>query len=707
MHATTRRATVFFLAAIVLCAAGFSWGDTFLYVAPNGNDAWTGRTADPAQDATDGPLATLAGARDKIREIKSRDGLLDAITVYLRGGVYPITEAITFSAQDSGTGDSPITYASYEGEIPVIHGGRRIEGWRQEGPYWVADVPEGTAGFSALWVNGERRTPARTPNATNPFGDYPTDADFFFAAGQVMEKDAEGKEVKSNTRFKYKEGDIPQWESIDDAVFVVFHSWATSLLRMKSLDTTNQIIEFTGPARWPFGQWRGDQWYYVEHLFEGLDQPGEWYLARKEKKVYYIPFEGEDMAQAEVVAPVARQLILLEGKPGEGAFVEHLNFAGIQFQYTEYSLPPEGKSDAQAAFTLEAAVQAVGARHCTIRHCTVRNVGGYAVWFRTGCQDNRLERSELYDMGAGGVRIGEGGDPATEEGAALRNIVDNCYIHQGGRSFREAVGVWIGRSSYNQVTHNEICDFRYTGVSVGWSWGYAESSANHNNIDYNHIHHIGLGQLNDMGGIYTLGIAPGTTLRHNVIHTIHSNPKLYGGWGLYTDEGSTGIQMENNLVYDTQTGGFHQHYGRENIVRNNILAYSRTGQIIRSREEEHLSFSVERNIVYFNNGQVIGITWKNGNWKMDNNCYWDTSGALLDFAGRDLAAWRAEGFDLNSIVADPLFVDAEHGDFRLKPDSPALKLGFVPFDFAEAGLYGDPEWVAKPRQVKREAFTAP
>ncbi len=681
-----------------------------LFVAPNGNDAWSGIADAPNAEGTDGPLATIAAARDKVRQARAESGLPEGAVVTIRGGAYPVTEPIRFTPEDSGTETGEIVYRAFEGEQPVIHGGRTIAGWKQEGKFWTADVPEiadGSWQFSALWVNGERRQPARTPNAAHAWGDHPPDSDFFRTVGPVMEKDAEGKEVKSATKFYYNPDQLQAWESLDDAIVVVFHSWATSLLRVKNLDQENHIVEFTGPARWHFGYWQPDQRYYVEHLFEGLDQPGEWYLNRKTGKLYYIPLPGEDMAAAEVVAPVAPQLLVLEGAAAEEKFVEHLRFEGLDFHFTEYPVAPEGHSDAQAAFKVDAAVQTVGARHCTFERCNVRHVGNYGVWFRAGSQHNELRQCELFDLGAGGVRIGEGGDPASENEVCARNVVDNNFIHDGGRVFRSAVGVWIGRSSFNDVTHNEICDFRYTGVSVGWSWGYQPSSANNNHVDYNHIHNIGLGQLNDMGGIYTLGISHGTTLFGNVIHDVWSHPRLYGGWGLYTDEGSSEILLANNLVYNVRTGTFHQHYGRDNRVENNILAFSATPQIVRSREEEHNSFFFENNIVYFNNGSLLGSTWKNGNWTADGNVYWDTSGQEIEFAGRSWEEWRAAGYDEHSLIADPLFVDAEHGDFRLQENSPALGVGFVPFDFNKAGLYGNPEWVNAPKQIAREPFSPP
>jgi hypothetical protein len=182
-----------------------------------------------------------------------------------------------------------------------------------------------------------------------------------------------------------------------------------------------------------------------------------------------------------------------------------------------------------------------------------------------------------------------------------------------------------------------------------------------------------------------------------VIHDNHFHDVIsydYGGWGLYTDEGSTGIVMKNNLVYRCSRGAFHQHYGKENRIVNNILALSGQHQIQRTRTEQHISFFLERNIVYWDNeSPLLGSNWKDNNFRLDYNVYWNAAGRPVTFpGGLTLAQWQEQrGQDKHSIIADPLFVDPKQDDFRLKPDSPALKLGFKPFDYSRAGRRTPPE----------------
>ncbi|MDX9973046.1 MAG: right-handed parallel beta-helix repeat-containing protein [FCB group bacterium] len=659
--------------AVALFATGAVFaqqpGANVIYVSPSGNDAWSGALADPAPDGSNGPFATPAAAQAKARALIAEG---KPIRVVFRAGTYvlPNGEPLVFTPEDSGKPRAGVSYQAYRDEKPVISGGRKLEGWRQEGELWVADVPEAKGGawrFGSLWVNGERRTVARTPND-----------DYFHLAGKAPDA------AQANTAFVYTPGDIAPYKNlIEDAVIVVYHSWATSLHHVKSLDEQNHLVTFTGPAVWPFAQWDPQQRYHVENVIEALDLPGEWCLDTKEGRVYYKPMPGEDMGTAEVIAPVAKRLVRIKGSPKDGKFVEHLTLQGLTFAHNSYPIPDESFSDGQAAIALRGAIDAVGARHCAVRSCTISHIDTYGIWFGAGCQDNVLSRNEITDMGGGGIAIGEPGNPSVPEEAVLRNVASDNRIQDGGNVFRSAVGVWIGRSSFNRVSHNEISDLLYTGVSVGWSWGYDPSSAHHNVIEYNHIHDIGKSVLSDMGGIYLLGIAPGTTCRYNLIHDVSSY--AYGGWGIYPDEGSSYLLIENNVVYNTKTGGFHQHYGRGNVVTNNIFAFSKEGQVIRTREEAHPSFFFERNIVLFDNGKLLGSNWGNGNYWIDSNVYWDTSNPEITFAGMTFDEWKAKGRDANSVIADPMFVDPAAHDFTLKPESPALKLGFNNIDISQAG----------------------
>jgi len=254
--------------------------------------------------------------------------------------------------------------------------------------------------------------------------------------------------------------------------------------------------------------------------------------------------------------------------------------------------------------------------------------------------------------------------------------------------FPPAVGVLILQSAHNRVAHNHIHDLFYTAVSVGWTWGYRDSPCHDNVIEFNDMHDIGKFLLSDMGAVYTLGPQRGTVVRNNLIHDV--NAFTYGGWGLYTDEGSTGIVLENNVVYRCKSAGFHQHYGKENVIRNNIFAFNKENQLMRTRDEEHLSFFFTNNIVLYDSGNLLGSSWKNDRFVIDGNVYWDARAAgnttKMKFSNATFEQWHARGHDTNSLLADPLFVDAAKNDFRLKADSPALKLGFKPIGLRSVGV---------------------
>jgi parallel beta-helix repeat protein len=661
------------------------------YVAPNGKDTWSGKIVRPNTAETDGPFATLQRAFEAVAELKDqKGGVLDQpVTIYLRGGIYFLSKPIVITPEHSGTELCPITVEAYQNEKPIISGGKRISGWKEVEvngkQLWATEIPEVKKEkwfFHQLWVNGKRATRARHPNQG------------YLRVAEVLDVNSKTPWYEGQTRFRFFNNDLKAWPTISDAEVVVMNRWVESHLPILSIDESKNIVSTS--KRSVFQLEPGDL-YYVENALEFLDKSGEWYLDQRNGLLYYMPRVNENIEQAEVIAPKLPQVIQLVGKPEEGRWVEHITFHGITFSHTEWYFPEDFKLDwpsqdvggfPQAAVGVPGAVYGKGIRNVTWNKCRVVHVGTYGIELARGCQNNAILSCEISDLGAGGIKIGETQISERKEDQNFSNRVEDCYIHNGGLIFHSAVGVWIGQSYNNYIAHNEIADFYYTGISVGWTWGYGPSLAGGNCIEWNYIHHIGKRSdgdgpiLSDMGGIYTLGIQRGTKISNNLIHDVSA--LRYGGWGIYLDEGSTGILVENNIVYNTTHGGFHQHYGKENMIRNNIFAYGRDCQLQASRSEAHLRFRFENNI-------VVGKTekWLTGsidfNFIFEKNLYWREDGKPIKFGDLSWDEWRKRGMDNNSLFADPLFVNSEGYDFRLKSDSPALMLGFHQIDLSKIG----------------------
>ena len=653
-------------------------GKIVFYVSRHGNDQWSGKVDRPNASHTDGPFRTLVRARDAIRQLRTSGSLKSPATVYVRGGVYQLDKSLVFTPQDSGTTEAPVTYEAYPGETPVLSGGRIIAGWHKASEAavpsparnhaWVAEAPkvkEGQWYFHQLFINGTRKTRARSPNRG-----------FYYVDGEIS--------ATTPAHFRFYDRDIrPQWAKDGDVEIIALQNWAELREPIKSVDEATHVVTLAG-SRQHFAE--ANARYWVENTLDALDAPGEWYLDRKTGLVYYYPEPKEDMSRAEAVASHLKQLLLFEGDAANNQFVSHIELRGLTFSYTDWSLPATGYADMQAAYNISAAVEGRGARSCTIEKCRFIHLGGYAVALGEGSQEDRIAGNEMTDLGAGGVKIGDPKIPTGKQTETSGNQITDNHIHDIGIVYPAAVGVWIGQSSNNIVAHNEINDTYYTAISVGWTWGYGPTAARGNLIEFNNLHDIGRGMLSDMGCIYTLGVEPGTVERNNVCHDV--SRYKYGGWGIYTDEGSSDILIEDNVVYRCEDGGFHQHYGKANVVRNNIFALGTTAQIRRSREENHLSFTFTHNIVYWKDGKLLDGTWKNNQFRFANNIYYNVGEGPVEFAQWSFKDWQGRGQDVDSLIANPLFVDPEQGDFTLETGSPALKIGFKPICISKAGPEG-------------------
>ncbi len=653
-------------------------------VAANGDDSWSGTRAAPNKAKTDGPFATLERAREAVRHLRRPRILrVQPIVVAVRGGTYFLDKPLAFTPDDSGTAESPTVYEAYPNEKPVLSGGRPITGWRQAANgHWETTVPgvKGSAPgdpayFGQLYVNGERRNRPRLPRKDG----------YFFVAGEVAPTEA--NTGKGFDRFRFRPGDIAaNWHNTSDVEILAFHVWAMSRLPVKNVDEAARVVTLGGPTPGLEGytSFKTGNRYLVENVREALGPvPGEWYLDRATGVLTYVPRTGETIEKTTFVAPRLPVLVEFTGYPDTRLFVQHVTLRGLTFSHNAFTLPATGYAVVQAEYAQPGAVRLVGARNCALENCRITNVATYAVELGQGTKRCRVTNCELTQIGAGGVRIGETARQDDEELVASDNTIENCLIAHGGRLHPAGIGVWIGQSHHNTIAHNDIADFYYSGISGGWTWGYGASNAHHNTYEFNRVGDLGQGVLSDMGGIYLLGVSPGTVVKNNVFHDVFSFD--YGGWGIYFDEGSTGVVAENNLVYRTKTGGFHQHYGRDNVVRNNVFVSDRVAQIARTRREEHLSFTFERNLVYWKDTPLLRGDWSD-NFVMDHNLYFEANKNSIRFGDKTRAAWQAAGHDKNSLVGvDPLFVNVAKDDFRLRPGSPAAKIGFVPFDVSRAG----------------------
>jgi hypothetical protein len=664
------------------------------FISPRGKDMWSGRLADPGEN--DGPFATVQRAREAVRVLLKSQKDPRPVRVVFRGGTYDLASPLDFGPEDSGTEEAPVVYAAAAGERVVLSGGRRLAGGRwgevNGGKAWLVDIPEVKQGhwrFRQLFVNGARRPRTRLPK----HGEYRIES----LPGYTDDF------LRSPTKqFVYAPGNIvPAWRNLRDVEIVGITKWLDNRLPIESVTALTRTVTFDRESL--FALVSGDKPgnYWVENVFEALDSPGQWYLDRPGGTLYYLPQPGENLPSAEIIAPQLPQLLRVVGRPGEP--VHDLRFEGLIFAHTEWQPPADYASSLQAGIEVPGAILFEYARRCALIDGGIEHIGNYGVEVSVGCTHIEVARNQITDIGAGGIRIGhffswetDGTGKLTERGQKRRaampkgprsqriTVADNEIAHCG-RFSPEAVGVFVGDNANVTVIHNHIHDVFYSGISVGSVQDFGPCQATGNVIEYNHVHDIGKGMLSDLAGIYTCS-SPRTRIRYNMIHDV--SRRDYGGWGIYPDEGSHDLLIQNNLVFRCQDGALFAHHNRYITAENNIFAFNRIAQLDRGGIGG-FELTCRRNLFYFGEGKAVGDYGSDRCGRdvcaFERNLYWNASGKPVLFGNKTFAEWQALRQDQNSLVADPMFVNPGKGDFILRQGSPAAKVGFEPWDFKTVG----------------------
>jgi hypothetical protein len=483
---------------------------------------------------------------------------------------------------------------------------------------------------------------------------------------------------------------------------VVLQFWTAARLRIEAIDDERDTVLFTGgswrPLTWSFG-------YYADNVLEGLDRPGCWYLDRKTGLLRYHALPGEDVAAAEVVTPDVDALLVIEGDAARGELVEDIAIEGLGFQYTAWTLPPEGYSCPQAELPPPAAIRISGARRLRIEDGTLSHLGGWGIECGRGAQAIEILRTTVEDAGAGCVKIGETKDPGSDAAEARRITISDCRFRDGSAVYLGAPAVWVGQSGQNHIAHNEFTGQFMWAVSLGWNWDYFPLNRSRDNlVEKNLIHHLGTGTLGTHGALYCLGVSPGTILRNNYIHHVSATGAWGAGEGIILDNGCVGILVENNIVHDADSGGWGCNFNcLGSMIINNIFVNGKRYQLTRYGDAPAgppppNGELFARNIVVWREGPLI----KEDDWwsfatLWNQNLYFHSGGEPIRFLRYSFEEWKAKGLDRDSIIADPLFVDPDRHDYSLRAESPAFRLGFRPIDMKDVGPRERPSRAAGPK----------
>ena len=539
------------------------------YVSPLGSDSNAG--------TQEHPFATLEKAKSVIENM-IQNQKESVFTIWMADGIYKIENPIVFQSEYFNDGIE-VEIKAMDNAKPVISGGVELKNWKRNSfGFWETQLPERKTGweFRELFINDKRAVRARVPNK-----------------GYLRVKKV-GDDRRTN--FTFEKGDFPIPKNSANVELVFFHDWSISRNRVKNIDskkyklTTVDSVGARKPDFFNMDNWEPHPRYFLENAIEFIDADYEWFFDTKEQKVYLKLPDNIHPESVRIVVPVSNGLIEIKGTEKLPATAIH--FEGIAFKHSSWLIPKAGYCAAQACFhdsrslpantkwaAVPAAVFIEWAENCTFNNCSFANIGSSGVWFATGTKQCSVNNSVFYDISGNGMMIGEGHSRFVDgemwwkkvpEQTAMKNKIENCKVTNCGTQFYGAIGIWCGITAETTIKNCEIADLPYSGISIGWEWSPAKTPCRANVIDGNHIHHI-LKVLSDGGGIYMLGLQPGSKLINNHIHNVKINAGRAESNGMFLDEGTTDVVVANNLIYNIAKSPLRFHRATTNLVENNYL----------------------------------------------------------------------------------------------------------------------------------------
>ena len=556
------------LALSVAMGSGTAIAESY-YVSIDGDDANSG--------SVDAPFRTVRAARDAIR---ARNGDMNSdISVYIHGGVYFQSEPLVFNESDSGSNGYRVIYQNVPGEYPVISGGRRIQGWRQDKRgIWKATLND-DAEFRQLYVNGRRATRAKSGidkyyhlhglQSIPEFSSAPGARGNDFSNGQALP----GSVMHAEFGFTTSAKGMSEWGNQNQIEFIFRKNWRNPRAIVDKI-VGNKIY-----MRQPY--WNAQirihpRWgikegpVFIENAFELLDEPGEWYHDTQDRTLYYMPRTGEKIDELEVIAPILESLVLVKGTLSDR--VHDITFRGLQFSHATYMKPSkEGVNDVQAnmivrvgsestwegraedSHPMPANVSVEAARDIVIEGCVFTHLGSAGLDL-IYTQNVLVRRNVFSEISGTGLQVlGKVSEPSLDspEKLSIGNTITDNFFSRAPLEYLGGHAIFVGYTKNTTVSHNEVYDVPYSAIAVGWGWGRRPNvPASGNRITHNRIINY-MTQLDDGGGVYTLGTLGGDKDRTIIAENYFKSERPDPGpvfCGIYLDNGSSYIDVERNVV---------------------------------------------------------------------------------------------------------------------------------------------------------------